>query len=441
MEVSPGRGHRYSPYGILKASVRCPESSGAKFGVVCRRPRDLASGPVRSSVARRAASTWSGSSEIAGGSDVGDAGDATFTFGVEVEILVTAPVERYIQCLPGHLRQPCASKRAAKALSLFSENGGYEHFVREDMARTLRGGGIDVGEVDKRQDAFDKWSVGIDVSISAEHGQHREMDGEVVMIGVELRTPAFVFEEAAFGEIARAVALLKRRFTVGVNETCALHVHVGLCEGTPPTASPSLLRCDGVYSPASRKGMQKERGRQTRFDVVATQNIAALALAFEPQFRQLHGRSRLESSFCKPLQKAFLAGGALCDRRTTKRLLDQTFAARDLKDLLDMLGRHGVNDVHYAINLQNLRDDSGLGTIEFRRHEGSFDPEQIEKRVRLCVGVVRWACGERTSQETRSMRDSLRREAGNGHLTLGEVLRLVGIEESVVRYYLCGTLC
>lgn len=91
------------------------------------------------------------------------------------------------------------------------------------------------------------WFVGDDASVYED-----KLPG-YNWVGVELRSPALLANEASFAEIRRVVSLLRTNFRLRLNETTGFHVHVGLgTQQLPPRAVLRLVQllwcADGTLS-------------------------------------------------------------------------------------------------------------------------------------------------------------------------------------------------
>ena len=325
-----------------------------------------------------------------------------FSFGVEMEIVVHCNPREYLNQLPREYRRRRDNAEAARELSSDRDQGGYEYLIRQSMANTLSSNGFAVNEIDGAE-MTGRWTVGTDKSIQT-HREFTAAHGETAVIGVELKTPALAYSPDSLTELVGAVRLLNDRYSISSNQSCQLHVHVGLLKA------------------GSHHGVE-----QAPYTLPTLQNLAALAITFEHQFAQLHPADLLRDRFCRPLRVSFAREGELADA------LQLLLEARSVPTLLDLLGPNGIDDRKYAVNFQNLHPGARFGTVEFRRHVGCFDAGAVVKRVRLCVGVVRWACGKPDERRLAGLRRAM--GADVRRMSLVRLLGWLRVEPDVVRWY------
>lgn len=159
--------------------------------------------------------------------------------------------------------------------------------------------------------------------------------------------------------------ILRLNYRTNINASCGLHVHVGNgVEGLP---------------------------------VDAIRNLTAYLWTFEPQLNQIHPRIRHDNAYCRSLMKSTYLGKRQHPQVTRKEGLETIIETTTL----DEIKRFMCPDSQLnrpAYNLENLFppfEEEVKRTIEFRQHEGTLEPECIEHWLRVCIGLVRYACDVR----------------------------------------------
>lgn len=325
------------------------------------------------------------------------------SFGVEMEMIVQCDPKDFFDELSDDFQEDgFRAESAAAALSSKCERGGYEHLILRSIAQTLSSHGFAVTSIGNPE-MTGRWTVSTDTTIHS-HEEFAAAEGKLAVIGVELKTPALTFSDKSLEELRAAVELLKKHFQISINQSCQLHVHVGLLE----------FATSGKI-------------QQARYPLETCQNLAVLAVMFDHQFSQLHPRHVILDNHCKPLR---LGCGGIGNVRAA---LDLLLQADSIPEFLSLVGPEGIDDRAYALNFQNLHADAQYGTVEFRRHEGSFDADVIVKRIELCIAIVRWASTRPDDQSLREIRELV--SGGICNVGLVRLLRWLKVEEAVVDWY------
>lgn len=114
-------------------------------------------------------------------------------------------------------------------------NSKYEYLIRQDIADMLQAAGFPVNAVTNHIKAFDediaKWTVSLDTSLEASN-EIAETGGKRAIIGVELKTPCLSFTARSHQQVDRFIKLLNFRYKISLNQSCLLHVHVGIADPT-----------------------------------------------------------------------------------------------------------------------------------------------------------------------------------------------------------------
>ena len=218
--------------------------------------------------------------------------------------------------------------------------------VQAHIIATLQNAGFDVNNMlDKTN--YQKWTVDTDGSISW-HDSPPSPGFEYY--GIEVKSPAFHSSTWALTQIYRVVMLLRSNFEVFVNDSCALHVHVGNCH-------------DG-------------------FPLQTLKNFCMLITVFERQFNMLHPMRRLTSPY------ALRVAGQFRRMAPFEKAL-RIDGLRDLQQLTDCyhLKRNGDTEGYMAYNFLNLTVRP-MKTVEFRQHKGTLDPVAIARWAELAVCLI-----------------------------------------------------
>lgn len=148
------------------------------------------------------------------------------------------------------------------------------------------------------------------------------------------------------------------------------------------------------------------------FSFETLRNIAAIIWAFGPQLEELYALQRTKSVHCKnlwsntTLSNIFQLKIGKDGANISPHLIHGLNMIKETKTVSDIIGaeqnggllsKGGQNSLAYKFN--NLSEGRSVTpktaeskrTIEFRQHEGSLDPEEIEQWVAVCVGIVHFA--------------------------------------------------
>ncbi|KAK7991299.1 hypothetical protein PG988_000093 [Apiospora saccharicola] len=225
--------------------------------------------------------------------------------------------------------------------------------------------------------------------------------------GLELISPAQPNTARAHQEAAFVLNVLRQHYgnRMRVNESCGLHIHVGM--GPEAIPVPRLRR------------------------------IAALLYAADPLLAVLHPPHRQNNRFCPSIRRHAnvtwgmveamataevsagacssvggtwtgfaAAGGGGCGpgretpvtlRAAVAQLLncDTGYAVARLLQYRDAKSNYNFNSYLVA----RSSPPRGNVTVEFRQHEGTLDARRIEAWARLCVGIAEWAAFDMTEDQ------------------------------------------
>ncbi|KAK7931021.1 hypothetical protein PG985_001733 [Apiospora marii] len=222
--------------------------------------------------------------------------------------------------------------------------------------------------------------------------------------GLELISPAQPNTAAAHQETAFVLGVLRQQYgnRMRVNESCGLHIHVGM----GPDAIP----------------------------VHRLRRIAALLYAADPLLAVLHPAHRRHNRFCPSIRRHANVTWGMVEAMATAEVSAAGGGAGSSSSSWTERGGGGgrentpvslraavaqllVCDTGYAVaRLLQYRDAKsnynfnsylvarsapprGNVTVEFRQHEGTLDARRIEAWARLCVGVTEWAALDMTEDQ------------------------------------------
>lgn len=176
--------------------------------------------------------------------------------------------------------------------------------------------------------------------------------------GVKVISPAFYLTKGSLQQVIRVTEIIKSTYLVNINDSCGLHVHVGVGDET--------------------------------FTFPHIRNLHALLYAFSPQLNSLHpARSETNSMFI-PLRS--IRGK---DGRTLPRMEGavRLLLTQNINDLYELTGVESRKTMSYNFNpiFKYEKESRGSGTVEFRQHEGTLDGEAIRIWIKTVVRLVEFA--------------------------------------------------
>lgn len=223
------------------------------------------------------------------------------------------------------------------------------------MAHTLQKAGCPCNPEKPYEHDFEKWEVTSDGSLKA---PVEGLAQGYKWYGVEVISPAFYLTEGSLQEVIRVTEIIKSTYLVNINDSCGLHVHVGVGDET--------------------------------FTFPHIRNLHALLYAFSPQLNSLHPARRETSSMCIPLRSIRGKDGRTFPpmEGVVRLLLTQNF-----DDLYELTGAETRTKMSYNFNpiFKYEKEFRGSGTVEFRQHEGTLDGEAIRIWIKTVVRLVEFA--------------------------------------------------
>ncbi|KAL8650164.1 MAG: hypothetical protein Q9226_005260 [Calogaya cf. arnoldii] len=272
-----------------------------------------------------------------------------WAYAYELELVVRYNRQRYNHYL--------ASRQGIfwKADPAHDLEAKFNHLVRTDIIQALKLERIPVhGILDdlSGHNRFSKYTVWLDESIEPDTEQLPSKWAGSYYTGVELKTPVFLYQETAFKQLMQVIRLLDDNFSIFVNHTCGLHIHVG----------------NGTHG--------------LPFSTV--KNLAILTTVFERQLNSLHPIHRIQNEFCRPLSQSW-------DGLDPILIAKEIEAFPNIEQFVNKLSEvYGYPDKFHAVNFSNLGCKDGTQTIEFRQHQGTTDPLAMIQWARLCCELVRY---------------------------------------------------
>ena len=148
---------------------------------------------------------------------------------------------------------------------------------------------------------------------------------------IEIKTPPAQGDDAALW--AKAVGTICPSYGMMVNKSCGLHVHVDIRD----------------------------------YGALAMKRLGLLAMAVEPVLYAALPPDRRERGMSSPLA------------------IDRDRLYRANGEAVENVWWSRVSGRHYGLNM-HARDEHG--TVEFRYHSGTLNPEKVKHWIRICTGLV-----------------------------------------------------
>lgn len=200
--------------------------------------------------------------------------------------------------------------------------------ARKHIAKTLSDEGVPAEALDETNPIWKPtdiaaWIVKSDNTIKTPDGTY-----PYLFCPIEITTPVYYFSEAAVNTVKKVCEILSSTCRINVNNSCALHTHVG----------------------SGKKG----------FDLDTTRNLFSTLYTFEPQIAQIHPSHRISNGFCQNLR----AGSRL---------------AKHLQDSGDTTARPGLQSLRNAETMEDLKNyttkaDASGGRLAYHMGNLLYDP-------------------------------------------------------------------
>ena len=269
------------------------------------------------------------------------------TFGVELEFIVRYNIADY---------EPSCAGGAGVFWPLDQKIVPLKKHVavlRAHIITILQEAGFATNDVLVEKTNYQKWTVDTDGSIKWD--DLRTVAG-FAYYGIEVKSPAFCYSDWALTQIQRVVLLIRSEFQVFVNESCALHMHVG--------------------------------NRAAGFPLQTLKNFCMLITIFDRQIEMLHPLHRLQSNFALRPARQF-EGMALEEKVRRINAIESLEGLVNCYHLQEWGGLEGYMGYNF-LNLTNpVTVWRPTKTIEFRQHEGTLDPVEIIRWAQLATSLLK----------------------------------------------------
>lgn len=297
-----------------------------------------------------------------------DAPPLRLTFGVELEFIVRYHPEVYQGDL--QIAEGCWPTDSSPTL-----HEKYGILVRVHMIKTLIQNGFPTNPYGVTD--FSKWTVDTDLTVTP-------VDTSGYWYAIELKSPVFLCSRPNLEPVKTVVEILVSNFSLYINENCGLHVHVG----------------------------NEDRG----FPLCTLKSFCSLITAFEHQLNSLHPPQRLQSPYVKSVRRVFPPGVSPSNKMSIIDELQTVYRLiRHFHPLCD--GNDDNYDRYMAYNFSNLRNGA-LGTIEFRQHRGTLDPNLITNWIMVACSLVNMS-----HTESSVFRDLIQRHIHNAKYTVLDLFK------------------
>ncbi|CAD6448895.1 3ccdd7e9-afad-43f0-b567-785093e95e4f-CDS [Sclerotinia trifoliorum] len=281
------------------------------------------------------------------------------------------------------------------------------------------------GNLDKEPDPSDiLWIVKRDDTIQFPTAQVKTYK----WYKVEICTPGLMFSPWNVRHIWDVLGVLRSRYRLSCNQSCGLHIHVGL-------------------------------GKK-EFSLDVLKNLMAIIFTFERQLEQCHPSHRMKNKYSYPLRdhaninenyepgKNFSCSDKnwkynRCLERRRRKLptipapgrsardsLAAIFNAKSRAEIVKMF--KSDEDIRLGYNIQFLDEpypDPFKQTIEFRQHEATTVPKRIERWLNICCRLVDVArqTASASDEEKAIFHDFLQEHIGEDVEEFGLVILLVNL--------------
>lgn len=335
------------------------------------------------------------------------------TFGVELEFLLSYFEEPLPQRITDGIK---AGRISEDDITSLRNQESSAH--RAKLVPVLRSVGLavnDYGEPNyQNSPVYKKWTVEGDGSVHPGQSMLEtmkpqwangsrttltpEMRAALRYVDVEIVSPVLTYGNAAFIEVGTAVKAIVSRFPVYVNESTGFHVHVG--------------------------------NQSFGFSLPTLKNVARLASCFEDQFNELYPVHRLANEYCVLPRWAFEPNERNPQKimeiigkiDTLEKFQTQFCAQRDCR---------GVIHNWRAYNFGNaVMPESKKKTIEFRQHQGSLDPQEIQRWILVTCNIVKVA----HDASEGAILQMLMRHSNRANFTILDLLCVFGLQSVAMLY-------
>ncbi|MCJ1292256.1 hypothetical protein MMC34_003806 [Xylographa carneopallida] len=262
------------------------------------------------------------------------------TFGVEIECVLRMTENQ-------HSENETRFRKSPHSYSNAFNNSSYASIL--ELLSTA-GVPVNIGLQNPLDDGWnDRWTIKEDSSIEAFEAHGDNMPGHEYKM-LELVSRILPLSHESFKEVEAVIKIIQTRYTLVVNESTGLHVHVG----------------DG------------NRG----FPLQTLKKFSILVVVFEHIIESIHPDARLS-----------VDGTQQCERSSwgTRNIYEISSTVEECQTFEEL---HSLMNPEltkkYAYNFENLSltQYQPKMIIEFRQHAGSVDPKQIVCWAKFVTGLV-----------------------------------------------------
>ncbi|KAI0136284.1 putative amidoligase [Xylariales sp. AK1849] len=362
------------------------------------------------------------------------------TFGVEVEVILF-----WIQQKKGHDRDRLQLENPG-AIIVPHEIADRTLFCRAHVISFLRSNGVDINDfnplngdsipprgaekvpanaANSNEQEYHRWEFKTDASVDIWDEDELAMEDVisnglegVVPVGLELASPALGDERAAYEEIGTVVSLVRHNYRCTINDTCGLHVHVGMGPGYIPDEvirriAALLWALDPILSPLHPEDRQE--------NAFAMQNRTACNLAYGMTGETANqiGNTELDLTIQLPVDLPE-SESSRCDIEQGVR---EILKCNEATAVARLMSDRGNKNMAYSFDSYTAdgRRDRYKPTIEFRQGAGTLNTTWIQVWASICVRICEYAAQDMTEGDLEFIVDKCTR-VESGDMSAAEVL-------------------
>ncbi|KAI9796516.1 MAG: hypothetical protein M1835_003850 [Candelina submexicana] len=265
----------------------------------------------------------------------------TLTFGIELEFYIKVYIPKYTnadELIPLLVAADPDHRPYLRTRYLTQK-------VYNDIICTISDSGYKAGWSDWLDGGA--WLITDDSTITVPRMPPQDTQDWIYM-SAELKSPILRFDLNSLKEITEVINVITSRYSIGTNQSCGFHVHVG----------------NSVHG----------------FPLQTLKNFYTLAAAYENQIQSILSPDRLGNLFCVPISS--------CLPLSMPKKAAIIAEASSIEDFIMLvtnpLGRYTAYNLHGLVH-------GPFKTIEFRQHAGTMDVPAIAHWVQFVGGLVSFA--------------------------------------------------
>ena len=198
-----------------------------------------------------------------------------------------------------------------------------------------------------------------------------ERDGSVTDPSAEVVSPVCRWEDI---EMVQEVVRALRKAGAKTDDSCGIHIHVGLGEHTPQ----SLRRLVNLVN--------------------AKEDLLTMALGISPQRRQ---------RWCRPVESNFLAELNRRKPATMEAFAKLWYTTQSYGNWREHASTHYDETRYHLLNLHaTFSTERPAHTIEFRAFNGTLHAGEIKAYIQLCLAISAQALATKAASPTRPETDN-----------------------------------